>query len=78
MIKVANIISRMYNIIELQPAIIPFSNLFIEDSEQLNSPDNWLYSTKFMLPKWLYKIAKQRADNKQLQNFGLYTKQPNV
>ena len=31
-----------------------------------------------MLPKWLYKIAKQRADNKQLQNFGLYTKQPNV
>ncbi|HDC7487780.1 TPA: CDP-glycerol glycerophosphotransferase family protein [Staphylococcus aureus] len=57
---------------------IPFRNLFIEDSEQLNSPDNWLYSTKFMLPKWLYKIAKQRADNKQLQNFGLYTKQPNV
>ena len=31
---------------------IPFRNLFIEDSEQLNSPDNWLYSTKFMLPKW--------------------------
>ena len=31
-----------------------------------------------MLPKWLYKIAKQRADNKQLQNLGLYTKQPNV
>ncbi|HHS2926102.1 TPA: CDP-glycerol glycerophosphotransferase family protein [Staphylococcus argenteus] len=58
--------------------VIPFRNVYVEDTEQLNALDNWLYSTKFLLPKWLYKISKQRFDNKQLQHLGIYTKQPNA
>ncbi|UMT75407.1 CDP-glycerol glycerophosphotransferase family protein [Staphylococcus roterodami] len=57
---------------------IPFRNVYVEDTEQLNAPDNWLYSTKFLLPKWLYKISKQRFDNKQLHHLGIYTKQPEL